>query len=297
MAERFIDGTYVFQPAETEAVQEKYLDLKYMAGERHDLDIYLPSIGTRPFPVIIDIFGGGLWRGEKSSFKLNPALQMLENGYAVVSINYSLIWQQPFPTQIYEVKAAIRWLRANGAKYGLDISRVALMGESSGAHLAALAGVSASVNELSNPQFGEAPDEAETVNAIIALYGPYAFDEFVEQFKESKMTPKYAETGTAESFEGQMFGKQAPKDMPELVKRYNPATYFNPKMPPILGFAGTADQVVPYQQTINMIEKARTVIGDKAELVLVEGAGHGITGFMDDENTTLKGKFLDHYVK
>lgn len=297
MAERFIDRDYQRTVAKTDYIKQQWQDVSYMAGARHDLDIYLPNEGQGPFPVIVDVFGGGLIFGDKSSHKLEPALRLLDQGYAVASVSYTWIQDADFPTQIYEVKAAIRFLRAHADEYQLDMNRVALMGESSGAHLALLSGVTASINAMSNHEFGDAADQSEKVNAIIALYGPYEFDKFSDQFEESGVIPKYPETGTAESFEGQMFKKQAPKDVPDKVKEYNPVTYFNPAMPPILAFAGTADFVVPYQQTVNMIAAARKVVSDdRAEIHIVDGTGHGPDAYMTPENTEIKANFLEKWL-
>lgn len=297
MAEKFIERDYQKVPAETDYIKQQWHDVAYMDGDRHSMDIYLPNDGQGPFPVIVDIYGGGLIFGDKSSHKLEPALRMLDKGYAVVSVDYSLIHQKDFPFQIYEIKAALRFLRAHADEYQLDMDRVALMGESSGAHLAVMTGVSASVDALQNPFMGDNNNQPEIVNAIIAMYGPYAFDQFVSQFEESGVTPKYAETGTAESFEGQMFNKQAPKDVPQRVKNYNPEMYFNDQMPPILAFAGTADAVVPYQQTVNMIDAARQYVPEeKAVLHLVEGTGHGPASYMTPEFTDEKIAFLEKWL-
>lgn len=293
MTDKFIDRDYKKIEAETAYIKQQWHDIAYMDGERHTLDVYLPNEGQGPFPVIVDIYGGGLIFGDKSSHKLEPALRLLDKGYAVVSVDYSLIHQKDFPFQIYEIKAALRFLRAHADEYQLDMNRVALMGESSGAHLAVMTGVTASVDALQNPFMGDNNNQPETVNAIIAMYGPYEFDQFVDQFHESGVTPKYAETGTAESFEGQMFNQQAPKDVPQRVKMYSPKMYFNAEMPPILAFAGTADAVVPYQQTVNMINGAREFVSeDKAVLHLVEGTGHGPADYMSPEFTDEKAAFL-----
>ena len=293
MTDKFIDRDYKKIEAETAYIKQQWHDIAYMDGERHTLDVYLPNEGQGPFPVIVDIYGGGLIFGDKSSHKLEPALRLLDKGYAVVSVDYSLIHQKDFPFQIYEIKAALRFLRAHADEYQLDMNRVALMGESSGAHLAVMTGVTASVDALQNPFMGDNNNQPETVNAIIAMYGPYEFDQFVDQFNESGVTPKYAETGTAESFEGQMFNQQAPKDVPQRVKMYSPKMDFNAEMPPILAFAGTADAVVPYQQTVNMINGAREFVSeDKAVLHLVEGTGHGPADYMSPEFTDEKAAFL-----
>ena len=84
---RFIDQVRVPIPAKTEHIRRKYLDLSYDEGfYRRKLDIYLPNEGEGPFPVIVDIHGGGWYFGDKSEHKLDPALHLLDRGYAVVSV-------------------------------------------------------------------------------------------------------------------------------------------------------------------------------------------------------------------
>jgi acetyl esterase/lipase len=295
MAEKFIEREVPFIPAKTGFIKRQWHDLPYATV--HDaqlgLDIYLPNEGEGPFPVIVDVYGGGLYFGKKSSHKLEPALRLLEEGFAVVSLDYSLIWQEPFPFQVYEVKAAIRWVRAHAEEYDLDTDRLALMGESSGAHLAVMSAATARLDVMMNPYVGEHNEQSEQVDAVIAMYGPYEFDKFEKQFGQSGVTPKYAETGTTESFEAQMFDGKAPKDVPQRVAMNNPARYFTDQMPPILAFVGKQDPVVPYQQTINMIDAAREVLpAEDVELVVVPDGVHGPADYMTAEYTLRKRNFL-----
>ena len=114
---KYIEQQRAHIPADTAFVRRKFLDLPYMqGGERQTLDIYLPNEGDGPFPVVIDIFGGGWYFGQKSSHKLEPALHLLRRGFAVASINYSLSWQAQFPAQVQEIKTAIRFVKASAAR-------------------------------------------------------------------------------------------------------------------------------------------------------------------------------------
>ena len=297
MVEKFVERPYQQTYAVTDGIQQQWRDVPYMTGERHKLDIYLPNDGQGPFPVIVDLYGGGLLFGDKSSHKLEPALALMPAGYAVVSVNYSLLQAAPFPTQIYEIKAALRFLRANATTYQLDMQRVALMGESSGSYLAVMTGVSATADAFEKRTFGDFPTESEQVNAIIAMYGPYEYDKFTTQFAESGITPKFSETGEADSFEGYLFNNQAPRDVPEDVIAYNPVTYFSPQMPPILAFAGTGDGVVPYQQTVDMITAAQQVLSpEKVSMTLVPEADHGPADYMTSEYTAQKAAFLKQWL-
>lgn len=293
---RFIDRHVPFQPAATTGIPHQYHDVPYAPGARHTLDIYLPNDGVAPFPVVIDVYGGGLYFGQKSSHKLNPALQLRSAGYAIVSPDYSLSYQQPFPTQISELKAAIRFVRAKASLYGLDPNRIALMGESSGAHLAVLTAASETVGRLDRG-LGNHLGVSAAVSAVIASYGPYQFDQFSAQFDLLKITPKFRETGQADSFEGVMFGGHAPAQITDQVTAADPAHYLTAKMPPLLLTAGTADQVVPYVQSFNLAASAMTVMGtDQVQLHLVDGAHHGPADFMTADIVAERVAFLNRWL-
>ena len=122
-------------PADVSHVRRKWLDVTYAptsAAQR--LDIYLPDEGDGPFPVIFYTHGGAFAIGDKRDLHLLPYLRGLERGYAVVSVNYRLSGEAIFPAGLQDAKAAIRWLRAHGGEYGLDASRIAACGGSSGAN-------------------------------------------------------------------------------------------------------------------------------------------------------------------
>ena len=125
------------------------------------LDLYLPEKApATPLPLVVWVHGGGWSKGSKE----NPPLAWLAaEGYAVASINYRLSWLARWPAQIDDVRAALRWLRANAAKHGLDPGRIAVAGGSAGGHLAATAGTQA-------PPAGE--PVSSRVGAVIDLYGP-----------------------------------------------------------------------------------------------------------------------------
>lgn len=290
----FIEKPYQFDPVNVPNDVTVLNDVPYMDGERHTLDIYMPTIASKtPRPVIIDIYGGGLYFGDKSSHKLQNSLALTAEGYTVISPDYSLIWQAPFPTQIYEIKAVIRWVRAHADEFGFDAKRIVLSGESSGAHLAMLTAVTASQGKMRNVLFGDYPNTSELVSAVIASYGPYEFDTMAAQFKILGIEPKFSETGTPQSFEGQMFGQKSPSTQPQLVDTYNPTTYFNRQMPPMLILAGTADAVVPVLQSQNIaVAASKYLSADQLAWRWVEGADHGPADFAGDDIYQLKATSL-----
>ena len=99
--------------------------------ERHRLDLYLPERSEGRRPLIVWIHGGGWTGGSKEGC---PAVSFVSKGYAVASINYRLSQHAVFPAQIEDCKAAIRWLRTNAAKYGLEPEHVGVWGASAGGH-------------------------------------------------------------------------------------------------------------------------------------------------------------------
>ncbi|WP_429971730.1 alpha/beta hydrolase fold domain-containing protein [Fructilactobacillus sp. Tb1] len=289
---KFIERTPTFIPADTVGIERQYLDLSYADGQRNKLDIYLPNQVQNTYPVIIDIHGGGMYFGQKSSNKLNGALKLLKRGYAVVSPNYSLSYMKAFPRPIYELKAVIRWIRAHAAEYHFDSHNLFLMGESSGAQLAMLTAASEAGQQL-HSDFGGNLTVSEHVNGVIASYGPYDLAMIPYQFAVLHQTPKFAETGEADSFEGMMLEKQRPIDVPQLNAATNPKTYLTDKMVPVLMYAGKQDRVVPYIQTINLAaEVARNIGSDNVEMHIVADAPHGPSGFMNETVFTQKDDFL-----
>ncbi|CAK8054305.1 alpha/beta hydrolase [Eupransor demetentiae] len=267
-------------------------DISYASGERHKLDLYIPK-GEGEHPVIVDLYGGGLVRGEKSSYKLTPSLRFINDGYAVASMDYSHNSDQhfTFPNQIAEVRAAVNFLTANAAEYNLKADQVSLIGESSGAQLAVLAAASFSAGV----RLGHLPGESTKlpkIKRVIGMYGPYELDAFHRQFDAIKVVPKFPETGAHNSFEGLELGNRKPAEVPYAVAQGNPANYFTVDMPPLMLVAGTADQVVPYVQSVNLAKQYQALTGRETELHIVEGAHHGITDFDTEEFHQAKLKFL-----
>lgn len=121
------------------------------------LDIYLPATGNGPFPLVVFIHGGGFFAGSKTSGQAMREF-VLARGYAVASIDYRLSGEAKFPAQIHDVKAAIRFLKANATTYAIDKNHVATWGESAGAGLAALAGTSGSVTAVEDLTMGNATE-------------------------------------------------------------------------------------------------------------------------------------------
>ena len=281
--------------AKNQDIKNKFLDIAYADKSKAEkLDIYLPNEGKGPFPVIIFIHGGAFMFGDKADDQVNPALEGVKRGYAVVSVNYRMSGEAVFPAAIQDVKAAIRFVRANAAKYHLDPKRIASFGNSAGATLAAMIGTTGDITDFDDPTLGN-PHQSSKVKATVDLYGPIVFDQMDAQFKLSgKGQPNH---GAADSPESKYIGKQV-STAPDLVKRASPATYISKNTPPFLIQAGKEDPIVPVQQSINFHAELVKVLGqDKAMLTLLDHTQHGGPQFETPENLDRIFAFLDHYLK
>ena len=273
-----------------DAVQRKWLDVAYAKeSPAQKLDIYLPDNGPGPFPVVVAIHGGSFYRGDKRDFQIVPMLRALGRGYAVVSINYRLSGEARFPSQIYDVKAAIRWVRANAAKYRLNPNAVGLWGDSAGANLATLAGTSAHVAALEDLTMGN-PEASSAVDAVVDWYGVIDFLTVATQLNKVSV-------GKDVSPATRLLGATAKED-PQRYRAASPATYITAEVPPFLIEHGDADTLVSVRQSQDFAAKLRQVAGEGAvRLEILPGAGHLDPAFNTLENTDKVLDFLDVHLK
>lgn len=277
-------------------IKRKWLDIAYAEkSPAQKLDIYIPDEGEVPFPVIISIHGGAFKSGDKGDGQVIPMLAGLKRGYAVVSVNYRLSGEAIFPAQIYDVKAAVRWVRANAKQYKLDPEKIAAWGGSAGGHLAAMVGTSGNVKELEDLSQGN-PNRSSRVQAVVDWFGPTDFLKMDEQLKESKVANPQTHS-IPDSPESELIGKNL-VDAPELVKAANPETYITKDDPPFFIQHGLIDHLVPYQQSVNLARNLEQVIGkDKVTIELLPGTDHGGPNYETEQNLNKVFVFLDKTLK
>lgn len=239
-------------------------DLLYVPNgtARQTLDLYVPSEGTGPWPVIVWVHGGGWQNGSKEQC-LPLRAGFVDKGYAVASVNYRLSGDAVFPAQIEDCKAAIRWLRAHAAEYRLDGAHFAGWGGSAGGHLVALLGTSGDVKEFDR---GENLEQSSRVQVVCDFFGPSDLAVMVG-------TPGYERHALADSPESKLIGG-IPTQVPEKAAAASPVTYVSPDDPPFLIVHGEKDPVVPADQSVRLqaaLEKA----GVKSQLIVIPGAKHG----------------------
>jgi acetyl esterase/lipase len=281
--------------ADVSHIQRKWLDLPYASlSPAQKLDIYLPDVGDGPFPIVLHIHGGGFAIGDKRDIHVLAFLRGLERGYAVVSVNYRLSGEAIFPAGLQDIKAAIRWLRANSEQYHLDGNRIAACGGSSGGNYAAMVCLTDHVTEFDDLSLGN-PEYPCNVQAAVDWFGPTDFLKMDEQLYESGFGP--SDHGEADSPESRYLGAKL-SDEPLKVELANPMTYIHESMPPILIQHGSLDTMVPVQQSIMFTEKlGKYVSSDRFEFDILEGAGHGDPLFETEENMGRVFSFLDRHLK
>ncbi|MGD0898188.1 MAG: alpha/beta hydrolase [Thermoguttaceae bacterium] len=245
-------------------------DLQYVEGghERNRLDLYLPEKAEARLPLVVWIHGGAWWGGSKEGC---PAVFLAANGYAVASINYRLSQHAVFPAQIEDCKAAIRWLRANAAKYHLDPDHVGVWGASAGGHLAAMLGATGNVKELEGS--GGNLDQSSRVQCVVDWFGP------------SDMARMGRQADKPDTPVARLIGGPVQENL-EKARKASPLSYVGKDSAPFLIMHGDKDDVVPLAQS-EVLAEALKKAGVEVNLVIVKGNGHGGPGFNSPENRRL----------
>jgi len=215
------------------------------------LDLYIPRAAvSRPLPLAIYVHGGGMTAGDKSN--LNPVFlnALASAGYAVASLNYRLAPQFKYPTQIDDVKCAIRYLRLKAPMLGISGNDIVAFGTSVGGELVALAALTGSHSPF---DVGPYPTESSSVLAVADIFGP------------ANLTQ--AAAGMNNVFQ-QVFGN----NKGEAVLA-SPTHFVAANSPPILIVQGVDDTTVLESQAIELYTDLRAA-GDQTQLVLVQNMGH-----------------------
>lgn len=222
-------------------------------------DLFLPRDGAGPFPAVVYVHGGGWSAGNKAAFHRQAAF-MAEKGFVGACIQYRLSGEAQYPAQIYDVKAAVRWLRANARQYKIRTDRIGAAGGSAGGHLVALLGVT-----NNNPAYEGSEGVTGQSSAVQAVA---AFNPAVDLVSFGKSRPSSA-TNALYKLLGKTFD-----EAPELYRQASPLEQVTGKAPPFLFLHGTADATVPHQQSVDM-QKALLKVGVPAEIMDSPGAKHG----------------------
>ena len=244
------------------------------AGSKgHLLDIYLPSTGIAPRPLLI-WHTGSAWTSDDGKAGADAIADIFTPlGFAVAGVSVRSSAQAIFPAQVHDIKAAIRWLRANAATYQLDPNRFAIMGDSSGGWLTEMATLSGGVAALEGTVGTTGVSSA--VQAGLAFYGPTDF----LQMNAQNLPTGGLDHNSPASPESLLVGCPI-QTCPAKVAQANPMTYVDSNDPPLMFLHGQADFLVPHGQSVLLYNRIKAQCGN-ATFVSVPGADHMMPQIMD----------------
>lgn len=234
-------------------------------------------------PAIIWIHGGGFTE-EDISRKCRPErrfLHLVKEGYFLASIDYRLAQVRPFPAQMEECKCAVRYLRKNADKFGIDPERIGIWGESYGGQIAGLMSVSEGIPDFEDK--GGCEGVSSEIQAAVSWYGALDALEFhnIRMAVDPDYPPRFAV----------IYGG-SPEKMKDVLNKTNPMTYINKKHCPLLAMSSDTDDRISYTVNTEFCEQAEKY-GNFAKYVVVKNQGHGY--FEGEEyDQTLYDFFAEH---
>lgn len=240
-----------------------YIDLPYASGTSQVLDLYVPEGARKPLPVIVYVHGGAWSGSDKSELKRTIGWEaLLDQGFAVASVNYTLSANAKFPTQIQEVKSAVRYLRVVGPQYKLN-GKVGLMGASAGGQIAGLVGTTCGVRSLEGAIGTTGPSSC--VDAVMDIAGPTDLGTL------GATSP--ALSGAVAAYLGCPAGVESCSSA--VLKQADPTTYVTSsrRLPPFLIAHGDADTVVPLEQSRRFLTSLKQGCGN-VSLFTLSGQDH-----------------------
>jgi len=269
-----------FLPAKSIAKMKVIEDESYSAiDSKMRLDVYLPKGVAKP-PLMIWVHGGGMIFGNENTIKYDEGAKLLEvlikNKIAVASVNYRLATEVPYPVSGQDIKTAIRYLRANAAKYGFDPKKFAIGGDSAGAYLSLMAAITGNQKSLFDDSADPNLKTSASVSAVFDLFG----NANVLTMTENKIKyPCQDKSDFAYGLDPKMSIWFGDVTLPENREKVDSANLYpflakNKSLPSFFIFHGTADCSVSKYDSIELDSKVKALKG-KSILKLSPGENHG----------------------
>jgi acetyl esterase/lipase len=230
-------------------------------GQHLQVNIARPKGASGNLPAVLLIHGGGFRAGNREGYN-GLCVKLAQRGFVAATVTYRLAPKYQFPAAVYDVKAAVRWLRANAATYHIDPAKIGVTGDSAGGHLAQFLGVTPGVSEFEGD--GGHADQSSAVTCVVNRYGP------------SDLTRSYGKSVDAAEVLPLWLGGNLETARPRHI-RASPLNWANPNAAPTLILHGTDDKYVAYEQAVWMRDRLQAC-GVEVELKTFEGAGHGFKG-------------------
>ena len=240
---------------------DEHLDVTYAQyGDRTmQLDLFRPKNASEKLPAIVCIHGGGWRKGSKINHR-KVAQALAAQGYVTASIDYRLSEEATFPAHIHDCKAAVRFLRANAAKYGIDSDHIGAIGHSAGGHLAALLATSGGVAELEGD--GGNSEYSSTIQAVVPMGGQ---TDFMSERNREK-------SASAEIWQQFMGGSQ--DQVPEAYRLASPLFHLDKNDPPVWLITGERDDPSTRAESLR---KKMDELGIPNGLTIIKDAPHPFT--------------------
>ncbi len=271
---------------------ESHLDVVYVKrGDRElALDLYRPkSAEGETLPAIVCIHGGGWWQGNRTAHaKIAQALA--DRGFVTATISYRLSGEAPFPAQIHDCKAAVRYLRAEADTYGIDPAHIGAIGLSAGGHLTALLAASNDVEALEGDTGNL--DQSSTIQAAVPMGAQSDFN--AEHVQAVKRSPKPSPDGKPNIWVQFLGG--TPQEVPGQYELASPLTHLDKEDPPTHFITGGLDNegthAIPFR-------KRMSELGIPNELTVIENAPHAFPGRQEffDEAMVVAARWFETHLK
>jgi acetyl esterase/lipase len=276
----FLADAQTLPPIPETVIHEANIEYSNVGGKM-EMDIVRPrQASAEPRPAVVLVHGGGFRAGNRQSY-LPVAIRLAERGYVAATVSYRLAPRNQFPAAVHDVKAAVRFLRANAAKYGVDAERIGAMGGSAGGHLVLFLGLTGGVEEFEGS--GPNREYSSRVSCVVNYFGPTDF------------TQSYSKSVDAAQVLPQFLGGDLDHARPAHI-RASPLNWVTPNAVPILSIHGTKDTYVAYEHSVWLTERLLAA-GVPAELETISGAGHGFKGADAEKAEQRAFAFFDKQLK
>ena len=248
---------------------ERNVEFSNPQDQHLKLDLARPAKTEELAPAIVCIHGGGWAFGNKEGWD-GVCRQFALRGYVAASVAYRFAPKYKFPDQVNDVKAAVRWLRANATRLKIDPNRLGAVGDSAGGHLSMMLGTTGEEKEFEKEpnnggeKRGENPGLSSRVQCVVDFYGP------------ADLTRGYGMSPAVDKLYRDFMGVDLEHGRRQHVLA-SPLYWVTPDSAPMLLIHGTKDPIVSYQQAIWMRDRLKAAEVE-VELLPIEGGGHGFGG-------------------
>jgi acetyl esterase/lipase len=227
-----------------------------VGGRELKVDIFRPESPAGPVQGLLFFPGGGWQTANRAALKERYGVRMAERGYVCVAGEYRVMDEAPWPAQIQDVKATIRWMRANSESFGIDPAAIVVGGKSAGGHLALLAAGTRGLDEFEGDS-----GHTNVSSEVAGVIGVAPVADLTEWARRPTMAKLFGEDPAV-----------------EIVKAASPIAHVTGDYPPTLLVHGTSDARVPHAMTMRMVQ-ALEQAGVPVDLHLYAGQDH----FFDQE--------------